>query len=353
MSYFRKNIDEMTPYVPGEQPGPHSEMVKLNQNENPYPPSGRALKVLREFDGSALRLYPDPLVGEFRRAVADVLNVPPDWVLPGDGSDDLIVMIARAAAGQGRTIAYTVPTFPFYETQAQIEAGSRVEVPADEDFSLPIEQLAETDASVTFVASPNSPTGAMASCDELEWLSGRLDGVLVVDEAYVDFADADALDLVAKRPNVVILRTLSKGYSLAGLRLGFGIAGPELMEGLLKTKAIYNVGALVAAVGAAAMTDRDYHRECVAKIKRERVRLSEQLAARGVKVYPSGGNFLMVDAPRRDGKGTFEALKDRGVLVRYFEQERMRDKLRITVGTEEQNEALLHAWDLSAFGNKS
>ncbi len=345
MSFFKDNIEAMDAYVPGEQPVDMDGIVKLNQNENPYPPSPRALAVLREFDGSLLRLYPDPMVARFRKAAAELLGVAEDWILPGDGSDDLIIMIARAAAGPGRPVAYPHPTFPFFLTQGQVENAPCIEVPCPQDFSLPLEGLAKANAAVTFLASPNSPTGATATPEELDWLAGKLDGLLVIDEAYVDFADRDAARLAVQRRNVVVLRTLSKGYSLAGLRLGFGLANPLLMDGLLKTKAIYNVGPLPAAVGAAALADREYHDRCVALIRAERDRLKKELTARGFFVYPSGGNFLMVTVPGGDGLAVFEALKARNVLVRYFNETILRDKLRITVGTEQENDALLAALD--------
>ncbi|MFA6134633.1 MAG: histidinol-phosphate transaminase [Phycisphaerae bacterium] len=345
MSYFKPNIDAMTAYVPGEQPRGAETMVKLNQNENPYPPSPKALAVLREFDGPSLRLYPDPMVTAFRQAAAETVGVPVDWILPGDGSDDLIIMIARAVAGPGRAVAQTTPTFPFYLTQGQIENAPVLDVEANEDFSLPIERLAGTGAALTFIANPNSPTGATASVEQLDWLAGRLAGLLVIDEAYADFAEENAVALATKHRNVIVLRTLSKSYSLAGLRLGFGIANPTLMSELLKTKAIYNVGPLPAAIGAAALRDRPYHDQCVAKIRSERTRLARELAARGLVVWPSGANFLMVTVPGGDGRGSFEALKARGVLVRYFSSDRMSDKLRITVGTQQENTALLKALD--------
>ena len=345
MSLFKDNIESMAAYVPGEQPRTPGPIVKLNQNENPYPPSPKALAVLREFDGSTLRLYPDPMVTRFRQAAAELMGVGVDWILPGDGSDDLIIMIARAAAGPGRPVAYPHPTFPFYFTQAKIENAPVVRVPCDDEFSLPLEALAMAKAAVTFVASPNSPTGATASPDRLDWLAGKLKGLLVLDEAYVDFADQNAAALATRRPNVIVLRTLSKGYSLAGLRLGFGLASPKLMDGLLKTKAIYNVGPLPAAVGAAALADQDYHKRCVALIRAQRDRLARELAARGFGVYPSGGNFLMVAVPSGDGRAAFEALKARGVLVRYFNEDTLTDKLRISVGTEQENTALLAAID--------
>ncbi|MCJ7544932.1 MAG: histidinol-phosphate transaminase [Phycisphaerae bacterium] len=345
MSFFKKHIEAMDAYVPGEQPVTLAGVVKLNQNENPYPPSPKALAALREFDEASLRLYPDPMVARFRRAAAELLGVGEDWILPGDGSDDLIIMIARAAAGPGRAAAYPYPTFPFYFTQGQIENARCLRVPCPEDFSLPLEALAKADAAVTFVASPNSPTGATATPDRLEWLAGKLKGLLVIDEAYVDFADQHAAALATRRDNVIVLRSLSKGYSLAGLRLGFGLAPPRLMEGLVKTKAIYNVGPLPAAVGAAALADQEYHSRCVELIRAQRQRLERELAARGFRVYPSGGNFLMVTVPGGDGRAAFEALKARGVLVRYFNEDRLRDTLRITVGSQPENDALLAAID--------
>jgi histidinol-phosphate aminotransferase len=345
MSFFKDHIEAMDAYVPGDQPADMGQIVKLNQNENPYPPSPKALAAMREFDGASLRLYPDPMVARFRKAAAELMGVAEDWILPGDGSDDLIIMIARAAGGPGRPVAYPYPTFPFYLTQGQVENAPCIEVPAGEDFSLPLELLAKTNAAVTFVANPNSPTGATATPDQLDWLAEQLNGLLVLDEAYVDFADQNAAKLALNRRNVIVLRTLSKGYSLAGLRLGFGLANPVLMDGLLKTKAIYNVGPLPAAVGAAALADREYHDRCVKLIRQQRERLVKELAARSFRVYPSGGNYLMVAVPGGDGRGAFEALKARGVLVRYFNEDRLRDKLRISVGTEGENNALLAALD--------
>ena len=343
MTFFRDNIDAMTSYIPGEQPAGGERVVKLNQNENPYPPSPAALEVLRQFDGGALRLYPDPMAREFCRTAGDVLGVPPESILVGDGSDDIIIMIARACLAKGRTVVYPVPTFPFYFTQAQVEDAQVVAVPFNDDFSLPIDALAQAGGAVTFVANPGSPTGVAPSTNQLDYLAGKLDGLLVIDEAYVDFAEENALVLAGKHANVIVLRTLSKGYSLAGLRLGFGITDPGLLAGLLKTKAIYNVGALPAAVGAAAIADQDYHNQCVAKIVASRARLTADLAKLGFTVVPSQANFLLARPPAGDAERIYESLKARGILVRYFYQPPLDDKLRITVGTDEQNAVLVEA----------
>ena len=343
MTYFRDNIDAMTPYIPGEQPAGGEKVVKLNQNENPYPPSPAALEVLRRFDGGSLRLYPDPMAREFCRTAGEVLGVPPESILVGDGSDDIIIMIARACLAKDLTVVYPVPTFPFYFTQARVEDAQIITVPFNDDFSVPIDALAQAGGTVTFVANPGSPTGVAPSTDQLDYLAGKLDGLLVIDEAYVDFAEENALALAGSHANVIVLRTLSKGYSLAGLRLRFGIANPALLAGLLKTKAIYNVGALPAAVGAAAMADQDYHKECVAKIVASRAKLAADLVELGFEVVPSQANFLLVRPPAGNAKAVYEALKARGILVRYFNEPLLHDKLRITVGTDEQDGVLVEA----------
>jgi histidinol-phosphate aminotransferase len=345
MSYLKNNIEAMVPYVPGEQPRSGERVIKLNTNENPYPPSPKALEAIRGFDGTVLRRYPDPLASGFRQGVAEVLNVPAEWVLPGDGSDDLIVMISRACLGKDRPVVYPVPTFAFYETQALIEGAGLLAVPLNDDFTLPVEKLIEAKGTVTFVANPNSPTGLAATNAELKALAQRLSGVLVIDEAYTDFAEDNALELVQEHDNVIVLRTLSKGYSLAALRLGFGICSPELMQGLLKTKSIYNVGALPEAVGAAAVADQDYKNACVAKIKASRTELISDLKALGFEVMPSQANFVLASVPYGKAQALHDALRARRILVRYYNKPPLDDKLRITVGTDEENAALITAMD--------
>jgi histidinol-phosphate aminotransferase len=209
--YFNDNIDAMEAYVPGEQPAAGAKVIKLNTNENPYPPSPKVRDVLDGLDVAALRRYPDALAGEFRSVAADLLSVPPEWILPGDGSDDVIMMIARSALQPGRRCAYPVPTFDFYFTQVQIQGAERIEVPLDDDFRLPVDALIDARADVTFIANPNSPTGIAAPTDALAEIAAGLDGLVVIDEAYADFAEDNALELLDRHENVIILRTLSKG----------------------------------------------------------------------------------------------------------------------------------------------
>lgn len=341
MTYFRQNIDALSAYVPGEQPPSDAKVIKLNTNENPYPPAPAALQVLRELDGELLRRYPHPMARAFREAASLALGVPADWILVGNGSDDLLTMIMRACAEPGRRVVYPMPTYVLYRTLAQIQDAEVVEVPFHEDYSLPIEPLIKAQGAVTFIASPNSPSGTVAPVELLDKLATQLSGILVVDEAYVDFADSNALELVKKYDNVIVLRTLSKGYSLAGLRLGFGIANPSLLEGLFKVKDSYNVDAIACAVGAAAIADQSYKENNAQKIKNSRSKMQEALQKLGFYVLPSQANFLLAQSPSGNAQSLYQTLKERGIFVRYFNQPRLADKLRITIGTPEQNEALL------------
>ena len=341
MTYFRQNIDALSAYVPGEQPPSDAKVIKLNTNENPYPPAPAALQVLRELDGELLRRYPHPMARAFREAASLALGVPADWILVGNGSDDLLTMIMRGCAEPGRRVVYPMPTYVLYRTLAQIQDAEVVEVPFHEDYSLPIEPLIKAQGAVTFIASPNSPSGTVAPVELLDKLAMQLSGILVVDEAYVDFADSNALELVKKYDNVIVLRTLSKGYSLAGLRLGFGIANPSLLEGFFKVKDSYNVDAIACAVGAAAIADQSYKENNAQKIKNSRTKMQEALQKLGFYVLPSQANFLLAQSPSGNAQSLYQTLKERGIFVRYFNQPRLADKLRITIGTPEQNEALL------------
>jgi len=343
MTYFRENIERMAGYVPGEQPAAGAKVVKLNTNENPYPPSPKALEVLRAVGEDALRRYPDPLATRFRAVVAEVLGVPVDWIIAGNGSDEVLTMILRAFVGPGDAVAYPMPTYVLYRTLTEIQDGRCVEAPYGDDYVLPADELAAAGAKLTLVATPNSPSGTAYGIEELDELAGRVPGVLVVDEAYVDFADATALDLVNRRDNVLVLRTLSKGYSLAGLRLGFGVAQPSLLEGLWKVKDSYNVDAIELAVGSAAFADQGHKIANAEKVKASRAKLAGALEALGFKVWPSQSNFLLARPPEGNAERIYRALKDRGILVRYFRQTALEDKLRITVGTDEQNSILVKA----------
>ncbi len=343
MNWFKDNIRSMEAYVPGEQPRSTGRIIKLNTNENPYPPSPKVAEALAGADLAQLRRYPDAMATLFRHAAADVLGVPADWILPGNGSDDVIMMIARACLGPSRPAAYPVPTFAFYRTQSLIEDALRTEVPLEEDYRLPVEKLIDAAAAVTFIANPNSPTGVAADNEALAELADGLEGLVVIDEAYVDFADDSAIDLLEGRDNVILLRTLSKGYSLAGLRLGFGVARPPVLEGLLKTKSIYNVGSLPCLLGAAAMSDPKYTEQRAEQIIATRKRLAAALKTAGWRVWDSQANFLFTQPPGNSAARIATGLSKRKIYIRYYDQPGVSDKLRISIGTEEETDVLLSA----------
>lgn len=344
MSYFRAAVDATTGYIPGEQPKPGTPILKLNTNENPYPPSPKAIEVLRTLDSEWLRRYPDPYAKDFCLAVSEVLEIPSDWIIVSNGSDELLNLIIRSCAeGSDRAVVYPMPTYILYRTLAALQPAAVVEISYPQDFNLPIEEIVAAKGAVTFIASPNSPSGHIVPLDDLRELAQRLSGILVIDEAYVDFAEYSALPLVREFDNVIILRTLSKGYSLAGLRLGFGIANPKLLSGLFKVKDSYNIDAIATIVGAAAISDRAYKNECAEKIKKSREKLAIDIKNLGFTVLNSHGNFLLATPPKGNAEYLYFQLKVRGILVRYFKQPRLEDKLRITVGTEEQNQTLLEA----------
>ena len=344
MSYFRNAIATTSGYIPGEQPKPGTNIIKLNTNENPYPPSPQAMEVLHTLDSEWLRRYPDPYARDFCQAVSDVLDVPADWIIVGNGSDDLLNLLIRSCAeGDRRKVVYPMPTYVLYRTLAAMQPADVVEIPYPATFALPIDKLVAARGAITFIASPNSPSGHEVPLDDLRQLAQHASGIVVVDEAYVDFGHQSALPLVQEFDHVIVLRTLSKGYSLAGLRLGFGIAHPALIQELFKVKDSYNIDAIAIAVGTAAMRDQAHKNACAEKVKRSRALLSTDLTQLGFSVLPSSGNFLLATPPRGNAEAIYLALKEQGILVRYFKQPGLNHALRITVGTDPQNAALVQA----------
>ncbi len=267
MINFRDNVKKMEGYMPGEQPPPGSKVIKLNTNENPYLPSPEVMKVLHGFDGEWLRRYPDPMATIAREAASKVYGVPADWILAANGSDEMLALLARAFLEPGRKIAYPMPTYSLYVTLAEMQDATSLKVAYDEDYHLPVEGLLAAQADLTFICTPNNPSATVAPVKDLETLASGLKGVLVIDEAYTDFADENALSLVSRHTNVIVLRTLSKGYSLAGLRVGFGVAQPTLLEGLIKIKDSYNVDSVALRLAAAAMDDQEWMRANAGKNK--------------------------------------------------------------------------------------
>ena len=341
MGYFRPSIEETAGYVPGFQPK-EAEVVKLNTNENPYPPSPQVAKALASIKPEQLRRYPDPIGERFRRAASQIHGVPADCIMCVNGGDELLAMAVRAFCDERRPLAYAVPTYSLYPVLAKLQNCQAIEVPFDAEFNLPA-RLAGTGAALTIVCNPNAPSGSLISSEELASLADELDGALLIDEAYVDFAPRHCLDLVKGFDNVIILRTLSKGYSLAGLRFGYAVAQPPIIEGLLKVKDSYNVDAISIALAAAAIQDQAYHKECIAKIKADREDLTRQFRDLSFEVRDSHSNFLLVTCRQGSAADLHQKLAGRHIYVRYFNLPGLTDKLRVSVGTPEQNARLTTA----------
>jgi histidinol-phosphate aminotransferase len=341
MGYFRDNVERAAGYTPGFQPKA-MDVIKLNTNENPYPPSPQVIKTLTGMRPEQLRRYPDPMATVFREAAAEIHGVSPENILCCNGGDELLAMAIRAMCDERRPLAYPVPTYTLYPVLARLEDCETIEIPWGPGFSLP-SQLATTGAALTIVCNPNAPTGSLLPPLELATLAARLKGVLLIDEAYADFAQWNCVSLIKELPNVIILRTLSKGYSLAGLRFGYAIADKGLIDGLVKVKDSYNVDAISIALATAAIQDRAYFCENVEKIKRDRAILTEQLRSLGFTVPDSHSNFVFAQVKTGSAAPIHEKLAKRNIFVRYWNQPGIADKLRISVGTKEQNERLIAA----------
>jgi len=348
MTYFRENIEKAKGYEPGFQPPASSieyrvsSIVKLNTNENPWPPSPQVMKTLAEITAERLRRYPDPQANEFRQAAADVNGVPPDYIMCCNGGDELLNIAFRAFCDQNRPVAYPVPTYSLYPVLAKLQNCKAIEIPFDSEFNLPA-KLAGTNAALTIVCNPNAPSGTFINVEELASLADEISGVLLIDEAYVDFAGTNCTALVKNFDNVLILRSLSKGYSLAGLRFGYAIANPDLITGLIKLKDSYNVDVIAIAAATAAIKDQKYFKENVEKVKAERTRVTGHLRKLGFDVPDSQSNFVLAKCKNCKADQVYEKLVQRNIYIRYFACPGIEDKLRITIGTPEQNDKLLLA----------
>ena len=339
--FVRPNVREMHGYTPGEQPGPAERVIKLNTNENPFPPSPRVVQAIQNVEPEMLRRYPNPTAQPFRAAAAKLLGVTADMVMAGNGSDDVLTVATRTFVRPGGTLAYPEPTYSLYPVLARIEDAEHVGVPWERDYSLPIEALVETGADAIYLANPNAPTGTFVSPMKVEELARQFPGVVLVDEAYVDFAEDDCVPLVKEYENVVITRTLSKAYALAGLRFGYAVAQEHVIAQMMKVKDSYNTDAISVVAATAAIEDQEYARGMWEKVRSERQRLSAELTHMGWPVLPSQANFILVTCPNGKGREAYLGLKQQGILVRHFDKPGLADKVRVTVGTMQENNALL------------
>lgn len=353
MAYERESLRHLHGYTPGKQPAATQRVIKLNTNENPYPPCPAVMAALAAVPAEALRRYPPPFADEFRAVAARTHGLLPEQVMAVNGGDELLRLAISTFVEPGQPVGVFDPSYSLYPVLAALHGSPVENLPLNDDWSLPsgaAARLNEKGVPLTFVVNPHAPSGRLTPVSELAELASALRGVLLVDEAYVDFVDPelghDAVELVKRFDNVLLLRTLSKGYSLAGLRFGYALGSAGLIEPMLtKTRDSYNVDAVAQRLAVAALEQRAEAEATWRAVRAERGRVAEALRALGFEVAPSQSNFVLATVPPQLGQASAldKALEARGVLVRYFDLPRLRDKLRITIGTKEENDALLDA----------
>ena len=344
---FRPALSRMLPYAPGEQPAP-GKTVKLNTNENPYLPPQAVVDAIQRAAAGPLNRYPDPLATAFRRAAAESLGLPgPEWVLAGNGSDEILTILVRAFVGEAQKLRLPYPSYILYRTLADIQGACWEQVAFQKDWKLPAAfgQSAD-DLRLVLLPNPNSPSGTVVLPDEVAAVADSLDCPLVVDEAYADFAEQNCLKLVEQNERVLVTRTLSKSYGLAGLRFGFLVAQPHVIDELAKIKDSYNCDAISIAAATAALGCQDWLAENRSKMNRTRERMAARLVELGFRVTPSQANFVWCQHPDGNHRQRYEFLKKNQILIRYMDYPEWSDGgssdgLRISVGTDDQIDACM------------
>jgi histidinol-phosphate aminotransferase len=360
MNLIRPLVRHLHEYVPGEQPKIKG-LIKLNTNENPYPPSPKVLRAIRKAVNERLRLYPSPTADRLREGLAKLHGCSPENIIVGNGSDELLAMATRAfvePAGESRpvgraldrsTVQFFWPSYSLYPVLTDIHGGINNPVPLAADFSLPSMATLKKEgrwnfgAALSFITTPNAPTGRAYPIEELASIARATRGVVILDEAYVDFADAHGMNVALELSNVLVARTFSKAYALCAQRIGYYVGSKELIGGLQKIRDSYNVNGLGQVAAEATLKDLGYYRRNFVRIRRSRAHLSETLSALGFEVLPSQSNFIFVRPPRLPASEWQQCLRDRRILVRWFNQDGVRDYLRITVGSEREVASLLKA----------
>jgi len=353
---IRPSIEQLHPYVPGEQPRIRG-LIKLNTNENPYGPSPKVLKAIRATADQRLRLYPNPTAQPLRERLAGFHKCSPDNIIVGNGSDELLAMATRAFVEPAQkkdpdsraTIQYFRPSYSLYPVLADLHGTRQRAVPLGSDFALPtVAELRrggqwDFEAALTFITTPNAPSGRGYSPNELAALCAEQRGVVILDEAYVDFANENALKLALKFPHVLAARTFSKAYSLCFLRVGYFVGPADLIAALHKVRDSYNVNGIGQEAALATLNDLPYYRNNFKRVIDTRTRLSAELASLGFRVFPSQTNFILVRPPVLSAEEWLAKLRARKILVRWFKSPEVRDYLRISIGTEADRKLLIRA----------
>ena len=340
-SFLKKGLQGFQPYVPGEQPPDGEGWVKLNTNEAPLPPSPKVIAAIRDAANESLRLYPSPTAAPARQAIAKHFGVDPAQVTLGNGGDELIEMCFRAFAGAGDSVAFPTPTYPLFEPLCRMHEAVASTHPTEMAWELP-PSLGPDPAPLKFIVNPNSPTGGLFEVPAVETAVAASSGVVVIDEAYVDFAPRSCFELLSRHENVVLLRTFSKGYGLAGMRIAYALGPRELIEALDSVKDSYNVDRLAIVAAVAAIEDEDHHQKLVDEVITNRAQLAGALIDLDFEIVPSSSNFIFTKPPK-PAMEVVAGLRARKVLVRHYDRQPIAGWLRITIGTHEQHARLLQA----------
>ncbi len=341
MNYWNQRLKGADEYVPGEQPQGIDEYIKLNTNENPFPPSRSVLEAIRAAANETLKRYPDPTARRLREAFAEARGLKPDNVFVGNGSDEIFTLIFRGFIEPDATAAFAYPSYALYYTLAQMNGIKYETIPLNKDFSYNLAGFLKKKYALAIIANPNNPTGSYCEVDEIRSFLKKFRGLLVVDEAYIDFYGGTSTELVDEFDNVIVTQSMSKSYSLAGLRIGFAAAPAGIIRGFMKIKDSYNVDTLATAGAIAALKDRRAFNYSIEMVVSNKEYLEENLAALGFVLVPSRANFIFARHPGVPAAELYEKLKAKKILVRHYTGPVSSDYLRISVGTMMEMKALV------------
>ena len=344
--YWSNKVKNIKPYTPGEQPKDR-KYIKLNTNENPYPPSSQVIEAIKNAADETLRLYPDPLGEKLRETIAGYYRLRKNNVFIGNGSDELLAFsFLTFFEPAGKPVLFAEVTYSFYPVYAALFNINYRLIPVDEEFNIPEEGYYQDNGGI-IIANPNAPSGKGVSGKTLEAILSRNENsVVIIDEAYVDFGGRSAVKLINDYPNLLVIKTLSKSHSLAGLRVGYALGNEELIEGIIRVKNSinsYTVDRLALAGAREAIKDDNYFQETRSKIMKSRERVSARLTDMGFRVIPSQANFIFISSKQCPGHVLFQRLRGKGILVRYFDKPKIGNFIRVTIGTDEEMDFFLEA----------
>ena len=341
--FLSREAGRLAPYTPGEQPQ-DQQYIKLNTNESPFPPSPKVVKALSRAELLKLNLYSDPTCGQLVEAIAKRYELQPENVLTGNGSDEILAFAFRAFCGEGKPLAYADITYGFYKSQVALFGLEAKVIPLREDFTLNVDDYMDFPGTIV-IANPNAPTGMTVPRSDIQrLLEADPERVVIVDEAYVDFGGESCVPMIYRYENLLVVQTMSKSRSLAGGRVGFALGSPALISALNRVKYSfnpYNVNRLSIIAGAVAVEDEPYFQTCTAAVRNNRAWTVRELEELGFTVLPSSANFIFAKSDKLPGGELYRKLKENGILVRWFDADRIRDYVRITIGSLEQMTALV------------